>query len=297
LIEQAKFESILRLLVKMSGSFGKTIAELAEDMERSERTIRRYIQTFRDCGFVVENRNGYFRISEFEKGKNLSDLLHFSSEESELLSRAIHSIDFDGALKESLTKKLYSLYDNNLVPYAIVSAEKSENITALCEAIRQKKQVILHDYSSSNSGRISDRVVEPYDFTTNYTMVCCYEPASNSVKFFKLARIGKVIITDTPWAFENLHAKIFVDVFRISGENLVRVKLRLSLRAYQLLIEEFPLSENYVTPGDYNSYIFEADVCSYEGVGRFVLGLPDEVSVISPDDFKEFLNEKILKKF
>jgi len=293
LIEQAKFESILRLLIKMSSPFGKSISELAEDMERSERTIRRYIQTFKDCGFIIENRNGFFRISEFEKGKNLSDLLHFSAEESELLSRAIHSIDFDGALKESLTQKLYSLYDNNLVPYAIVSPEKSENITALCEAIRTKRQVILHDYTSSNSGSITNRVVEPYDFTTNYVMVCCFEPESNSVKFFKLARIKNVTVTSTPWSFERLHKKMFTDVFRIAGDEMVRVKLNLSLRAYQLLIEEFPLSENFVTTKGKNTFVFDADVCSYEGIGRFVMGMINEIEIIGPEGFKDFLKNKI----
>lgn len=293
MIEQAKMERLLTMLIRMNKPFGKTIAEFARDLECNERTVYRYIQTFKDCGFIVNNENGYYRITEFEKGKKLSDLLHFSAEESELLSRAIHSIDFDGALKESLTQKLYSLYNNHLVPYAILSPEKSDNIIKLCEAIKKKKQVLLHDYSSAKSARITTRLVEPFDFTTNYISVWCYEPESSSNKLFKVARIKSVSLTDTNWQYENEHEELFTDVFRIAGNEQQTVKLKLNLRAYHLLIEEYPLAKNHVTEINENSYLFEAPVSSFNGIGRFVLGLFGEIEVVSPENFKDFLRNKI----
>jgi hypothetical protein len=61
--------------------------------------------------------------------------------------------------------------------------------------------------------------------------------------------------------------------------------------AYNLLIEEFPLSEKYLKQNDSN-YIFEGWVCNYSGVGRFILGLPGEIEVISPKELVKFLKEK-----
>jgi hypothetical protein len=74
------------------------------------------------------------------------------------------------------------------------------------------------------------------------------------------------------------------------------VKLRLSLRAYNLITEEFPLSEKYLTPLDDNYWQFCAPVCGFEGVGRFVTGLCDDVYVEEPEVFKAFVREKI-KRF
>ncbi|MBP7462869.1 MAG: transcriptional regulator [Bacteroidales bacterium] len=293
MIEQAKFESILRLLIQLSGPYGRTIDGLAGEMGKSARTIRRYIQTLRDCGFVVESNESYFRIVEFEKGRKLSDLLHFSAEESELLSRAIHSIDFDGALKESLTQKLFSLYNNKLVPYAIVTPEKSENIVALCEAIRQKKQVRLIDYSSAHSSSTTTRLVEPFDFTVNYVQLWAYEPESASNKYFKIARIRSVEILDRGWQFEAKHQTAFTDIFRMSGPEQIPVKLKLSMRAATLLQEEYPLSGQFLTQNAHAEWILETTVCSFEGVGRFVMGLLNEVEVLQPGSLEGFIETKL----
>jgi hypothetical protein len=65
--------------------------------------------------------------------------------------------------------------------------------------------------------------------------------------------------------------------------------------AYNLLIEEYPLSEKYIAKkGD--KYIFDGFVCDFSGVGRFALGMMDQIEVIKPKSFKEFLNEKIKRK-
>jgi hypothetical protein len=45
-----------------------------------------------------------------------------------------------------------------------------------------------------------------------------------------------------------------------------------------------------------HKYIFDSFVCNYLGIGRFVLGLMDEISIISPADFKEYLNKRIKNK-
>ena len=72
--------------------------------------------------------------------------------------------------------------------------------------------------------------------------------------------------------------------------------MKLSMRAYNLVIEEFPLSEKVIKPIENNQYVFDGWVTSYNGIGRFVLGLPEEIEVISPDSFKDFLNKKTINR-
>jgi hypothetical protein len=84
-----------------------------------------------------------------------------------------------------------------------------------------------------------------------------------------------------------------MDAFRISSQEQILVKLKLSLRAFNLLIEEYPLAEKYVCIEDDNYRHFEAPVCGFEGVGRFCMGLPGEVEIIEPESFKSFIKEKI----
>ena len=85
-----------------------------------------------------------------------------------------------------------------------------------------------------------------------------------------------------------------IDVFRISAETQIDVRIRLSLRAYNLLIEEYPLSEQYITEVDGFFWLFDAPVCGFEGIGRFCLGLCDEVEIIKPKQLKHYMKAKIL---
>jgi predicted DNA-binding transcriptional regulator YafY len=295
--EQKKFERQLRVLILLSGNFSYTRKEIAEKLQISLRTVYRYLETLEDVGFVINDDNGYVKIDKNEGPiKNLDDLLHFSEEEAWILSKAIHSIDDNTVLKSNLVKKLYALYDFKRVANAIVKKELSENVHQIITAIKNKKQIKLLNYHSAHSDEIKTRLVEPYDFTTGYVNVWCYEPQSAQNKVFKLSRIGKVEITDTDWIFEKKHNAGHLDIFRISSYQKIPVKLLLSLRARNLLIEEYPLSEKYIHKLENGKYLFENWVAGYEGISRFVLGLSDEIVVLEPMALKKYLNNKIINK-
>lgn len=53
-MDQAKIERLLGLMKMMSGNVNYTIDELAEKLGTSYRSIYRYIDTFKESGFVVE---------------------------------------------------------------------------------------------------------------------------------------------------------------------------------------------------------------------------------------------------
>jgi predicted DNA-binding transcriptional regulator YafY len=294
--EQAKFQKMLEILLMLDCKYGRTIQEISERFDVSQRTVYRYFDTFKQVGFVIENKNGYFKINKDDSSaKDISQLLHFTEEEAFILGKAIHSIEDGSELKDKLAKKLYSLYDFDRVIHAISKKEETDNIFHIIQSIKQQKQVVLKEYKSGHSNNIRDRLVEPIDFTVNYMSIWCYDTEDQSNKIFKTARIKEVVVTDTCWEHKPKHHKGITDIFRMQSFEPIAIQLKLSMLAYNLLIEEFPLSEKYIKESEDHNYILTTDVGNFIGVGRFVLGLPDEIEVIYPQAFKNYLNSKISK--
>jgi predicted DNA-binding transcriptional regulator YafY len=292
--EQPKLHKLLEMLLFLSSGLRYRIEETAEHFDISVRTAYRYINTLKDAGFVFPKpRSGYYSIDKNSPYfKEISELLHFSREEAVILQKAIHSIDNENLLKQNLINKLYSLYDFDRVANTIVKKENSENIHQLIQAIKNKNQVILKAYLSANSNEARDRLVEPFDFTTNYVATWAYDIQSGCCKTFKNTRIKSVKVLPQLWQHATKHQKLPMDVFRISSSNQTTVTLKLSIRACELLKEEYPLADEFIQTISEKEYLFSAPVCSFEGVGRFVLGLFNEIEVIEPANFKIFLKKR-----
>ncbi len=295
--DQEKLRRILEIMMYLSSGIKHSIQEIAERFNISERTAFRYIQTFREAGFVVPKpHDGLYKISKDSPYfREISELLHFSVEEAMILQKTIHSISDENLLKQNLIKKLYALYDFEGVANTIVKQEYSENIHQLIRAIKHKNRVILKEYQSANSNEVSDRLVEPFGFTTNYVAIWAFDVDEKSCKTFKNTRIGAVQVLPDVWKNERNHKKQPMDVFRISCDKQFPVKIKLSIRACELLKEEYPMAEKYIEQINSNEFIFNAEVCSYEGIGRFVMGLYDEITGIEPNEFKQFLKTKAKK--
>jgi len=292
-MDQPKIERLLRLMKMLSGNVLYSIKDLARRCEMSERTIYRYIDTFKTAGFVVKKENDFFRLEVYSPYfEDINKLIHFSEEEAYILKSAIDSIDENNLLKQNLKKKLYSVYDYKILAETIFNGKNATNINALTDAIATKKQVQLINYSSANSKTIRNRLVEPFAYTTNYIQMWAYDVEERKNKLFKLSRIENVEILGN-WQFEPEHKVGFIDIFRISSFEQLLVKLRLSLRAANLLKEEYPLSEKYLTKINNNEWILETKVCNFEGVCRFYLGLHSEIEIIESEAFKEFVKSKV----
>ena len=293
-MDQPKIERLLRIMMMLTGNITYTIPQLAKRLHTSERTIYRYIETFREAGFLIYREGDYFRIDKESKYlKDISDLIHFSEEEAYILKSAIENIDETNLIKQNLKKKLASVYNYKMLAEVTTHPKNKNNVEKLAEAIKNHQQIILNNYQSANSNSVQDRLVEPFKFTTNLVQVWCFEPASQTNKLFNIARIGAITLTDEPWHYEAEHNAGYMDIFRIASNKKLPVKLSLSLRAANLLIEEYPLAELYMSETEENRWLLATDVCSYEGVGRFVLGLYDDIDLIDSPKFQTYLNKRL----
>lgn len=151
----------------------------------------------------------------------------------------------------------------------MVHGKDAVNVHALIEAMDGKCQVKLVGYASSHSGVVRDRLVEPFDFTTDYNQVWCYDLEDERNKLFKTMRIGRVEVLQDGWMAEGKHEKGFVDVF--SGPERYKVKMELDVRAWNVMVECFPLAEREMTMVEDGKWLLDTVVCGMVGVKSFVL--------------------------
>ncbi len=288
--------NILRLLDMLSGIRSYSKKEIMEKLELSERNFFRYMETLKNFGFVINREQGRYIIEKNNKSvRDISSLLHFSEEEAHILNEAINTIDTSTKARRNLVAKLSALYDTDRIAIRFVTKENSSKIKPLLDAIKLKKRVKLHEYRSSGSGSITDRIVEPFEFTPNYIAVWAFENKSAKNKLFKIDRIKKAEITDEPWENEKLHKADILDCFRMGGKKRIPVSFDMTLKAKNLLEEEYPLSEQFITAKNENLYTFDGWVTKFDGIARFILGLPGEIHHINNEKLLDFLKIKTKK--
>ena len=297
-MDQPKLERLLRLIMLLTANTYYTVEELAERMETSPRSIYRYLDTFKSAGFVIYKESGYIRMGkESPFFKDISQLIHFSEEEAYMIHQVIEGIDNNNLIKQNLKRKLASVYNHKIIANSVIKGKDADNIRRIIEAYDQKKQVVLHNYSSAHGQTVADRRVEPFAFTTNYVEAWCYEPASGRNKLFKISRIDSVKVTSEDWQQEAMHQQGFTDNFRMSSYDGSKypIQLKLNRRAYNLLIEEFPLAERDTRQISYELWILDTEVSNYIGPTRFILGLAADIQIIKSSELKEYIREYALK--
>ena len=270
-MDQPKIERVLRLMRLMSGVRHYTIEELAEALDTSSRSIYRYIDTFREVGYVVTKENGVPRLLSMDKYEDIAELVHFTEEEAYVVDRLLDALDNGNVLKQSLKRKLAAVANSAAVVDCVVNGRVAENVHAVIGAIENKRQVKLMGYASSHSGAVRDRWVEPFEFTTDYNQIWCYDLEDERNKLFKTSRIGTVVVLDEAWVAADRHQRGFVDVFRYSGPKIYRVAVELDVRARNFIVECFPLAELYMRKVEDELWVLETDVCGLDNVKGFVM--------------------------
>lgn len=300
-MEQPKTERVLRLMKMMAGNNNYTVEDMAERLGISYRSVYRYIETFKDAGFVVHRMEGgiYKLGKESRYFKEISQLIHFTDEEAHIVNQLIEGLDNTNMLKQNLRKKLTTVYNCTSMADCVVEGKNAINVNRIIESITEHRQAVLKSYSSSHTGVVRDRLVEPFGFTTNYVQVWCYEPESGLNKLFNTARIGQVEVLDEPWQFAELHHEGYIDIFRITGFEQKRVRLELGVMSHNLLVEEYPLATRDLTQIDDSHWLLDTMVCDYAGIGRFVMGLSGDIN-IQTQDFEEYMakcSEAIYRRY
>jgi predicted DNA-binding transcriptional regulator YafY len=174
------------------------------------------------------------------------------------------------------------LDEMNVASNEIVASHYSKVISKLQEAIETQSQVILSKYQSASTESVTDRLVEPVSFSSNFDSITAFEVESGLNKFFKIERIGDIQILGKLFEYANKHESLESDIFGFNDTgDRHHVKLQLSMRASLWLKDDYPLSISYMKEVEDGQWILEAEVFNMEPVNRIVRSMPDEIMLIN----------------
>ena len=291
-----KLERELNLLLLLAGNRGYTLEQICDRMEISRRNLYYYLEFFRDCGFIVEKRGRIYSIDRQSPFfTRLQERIDFTEDEILTMRRLLEAANKHDAVAANLMKKLDRFYDFNILADNDLREHVAHNVSALYKAIKFKRMTVLRNYHSPHSQTEKDRLVEPFMLMNNNNEVRCYEPRSQMNKTFKVSRIGDVDVLDEEWLNEKQHRTVHTDIFMFSDEEQHTVEMTLGTLSYNMIREEYPSSHIYINKVSERQWLLRLPVCSYVGIGRFVLGLYDDIKVTGDDGFKEYLRGKIEK--
>lgn len=258
MLNQHKILRVLQLITYLQETPHKSVQQLSTFLDTTERTVYRYLDLLRECGFDLHKDAG----QRFFIEKEGVDGVHFSQEEAQFLKELVLSTGKKSKLKDAVLSKIYMGSELPMVASHLLNAKNGKIVERLTKAMMNKEQVVLKKYQSINTETISDRIVEPFGFTENYQTVMAYEQSSEKNKTYNIDRIGSVEYLDLPFKNEDKHEQQIPDVFGFAyaGQKFP-VKLELSLKQFLLLKDQYPLVVPFVK---YNStldkYILEVEV-------------------------------------
>lgn len=293
-MELEKFARQLRLMVMLTQNRVVTVEEISETLGMSRRSIYRYIDLFRSMGFTVIKQGSCYRIDHTSPFfQNLSEKIHFSESEALTISRVLNSVYDNSVEVRHLREKLAYLYDSNVLARHGVDNSLAQNISRIFQAIHEQRVVLFRNYRSASSGKVSNRIVEPYMFINQNNEVRCFELTSKTNKTFKITRIEGIEQLDLLWSHTSEHAPFYNDLFGFTGEEKFSVSLLLDQLATSILLEEYPDSQRDLTLEVDGRHRLNTEVCSYIGIGRFVLGLFDHIEIVDSPEFADYMHKRV----
>jgi predicted DNA-binding transcriptional regulator YafY len=204
-------------------------------------------------------------------------------------------------LHDSILAKLQTTDQAERSANHLLQAHLGIIIDDLQTAIKEQRKVVLLNYHSVNSNTISNRKVDPLGFSANFQSLIAFEPESGAVKLFNTERITGVTITRIHFERGDNHVPGAIDAFGFSaGKKRYPVKLLLNMRACVLMKERYPLTEFCIHPDRKPGlFRFEAQVYDLKPLAHFILGFPDDITVIESEPLKtqiRLMLKKLLHK-
>ncbi|MEY3648703.1 MAG: hypothetical protein RLZ13_1588 [Bacteroidota bacterium] len=297
-IEQQKILRVFKLINLLQSTIGKPVHRLAELLQTDERTIYRYFKLLEALGFVVVKEFSKYKIQDRpEYLPKPSNGTTFSAEENQWLKSLLEAQGKGNALKDAVAQKLNLQSGVQVSTEDLFKANLGRLVDLIAQSITLKKQIWIKDYYSLRSDTVSDRLVEPVGFTADYEHIHAFELESQSMKMFKIERMGEVVIASESWKYELAHELPEQALFGFTGKGKFYIKLKLSKKAYQLMVEEYPTARPFIQIKNRNQYFFEGEIPHLPGLARFILSLPGEVKVEEGTELKAYLTEQIQKGF
>ncbi len=271
MLNQHKILRVLQFISFLEQEPSKTVVQLATLLDTTDRTVYRYLDLVKECGFDLQRDkiNRFFIVNERING------VRFTPEEADYLKQLVLTNGKKSKLKDAVLSKIYLSSDATIVAGHLINVKNGKIVERLSLAIANKEQVILKKYQSINSESISDRVVEPFGFTDNYWTVMAFEPASLKNKTYNIDRIAVVEFNNQNCLFESDYKQQIPDAFGFAFSGVKHpVHLKLPLKQYLLLKNDFPMTApHFKFNPKKDLYELNIEVNDLTPVERFLRGM------------------------
>ena len=271
MLNQHKILRVLQFISFLEQEPSKTVVQLASLLDTTDRTVYRYLDLVKECGFDLQRDkiNRFFIVNDRSNG------VRFTPEEADYLKQLVLTNGKKSKLKDAVLSKIYLSSDAAIVGGHLINVKNGKIVERLSLAIANKEQVILKKYQSINSETISDRVVEPFGFTDNYCTVMAYEPESLKNKTYNIDRIVAVEFNNQNCIFESEYEQQIPDAFGFAFSGVKHpVHLKLPLKQYLLLKNDFPMtSPHFKFNAKKDIYELNIEVNDLTPVERFLRGM------------------------
>lgn len=291
-----KTNQFFRAIMLMSRGTYKSTKELSEELGIDLRTIYRYIDDLKDSEFfTLEQRGKRYRIGRQSLiWTNATENMFLTDDEALELEKVLDGLESPSDTLNNLKKKIRKNIGKYIAPLKNDSdSVLLHNVATIQRAVNERRMCMLRGYTSLHSNTKTDRLVEPFSFLGSKNDIRCYELSSKMNKTFKISRCDTVELLDVEWQFTSKHKEMQTDIFHFSDEVSTRVRLLLGNLSKTILLEEHPEAFKYLIPHPDGRWMLDAGFCSMKGIGRFYLGLFEDIEIVDSPEFKEYLTDRI----
>lgn len=265
-----------------------SIEKLCERLQCSERSVHRLIKLFKDNGFDIQHSSRGYTCS----GMHYHLRSRLSTGESEVLNESLRQFGLSEAACTNLLTKLGVASTAETDAYFLQQMADEKQVT-IASAIAERQCVLLRNYHTGSDRPIADRLVEPYQLANNRQYCMCFEPESTQCKLFKIDRAESVIPVPEPWKHRHLHRQLPMDVFRMCGADQHAISVTMDVFARNLLLDEYPLAENFLQQIGPSQYRLSCILHRYEGALRFFTSVLEHIWIEEPVELVDLLRTKI----
>jgi proteasome accessory factor C len=156
MLNQRKILRVLQFISYLEQSPSKSVTQLGNLLDTTDRTVYRYLDLVKECGFDVQRDkiNRFFIVNDRNNG------VRFTPEEADYLKQLVLTSGKKSKLKDAVLSKIYLSSETTIVAGHLVNAKNGKTVEQLSHAIANKEQVILKKYQFIHSETISDRLVQ-----------------------------------------------------------------------------------------------------------------------------------------
>ncbi|MEQ8702786.1 MAG: transcriptional regulator [Phaeodactylibacter sp.] len=279
---------VFKLIRLLNSTPRRSARQLAQLLNTSESTLYRHLDLLEDLGYPVETDAYDRKFLQFQFEKGGKSVLE--PDELFFLQDHLQQTASDTPEAQAILHK----FNLNLSMIPIADALPQLHASRILQLIRTGIEtgscIALKNYQSLSSDTVSDRRVEPLELTSDYRYLIGWDLDKDRQSQFKIARITDIHFLDQKVQPQRVASP--TDLFGLTGDKWMDVKLKLSNLAHHLLVEEFSHSRPYIKRRR-DGVFFEGQVRNWKGIGRFVLGLPGEIEVVQPEAFREYLRKRV----